>query len=221
MDCKIFDLGCLDYEDSFCLQKQLHKERQQDLQPAALLILEHPPVITFGRSADKKNILAGADYLKKKNIKVIGVDRGGDVTIHMPGQLVAYPIFDLRLLGKDIHLFIRTLEQVMLEFLSIYRIKGQRVKDFIGAWVSDRKIGFVGIGISKWISFHGLSININCDLEFFSLIRPCGIPDKSVTSLAQLVESNISYIQAKRNFLAVFKRVFDLNYIEQQQLVQI
>ncbi|RKY33581.1 MAG: lipoyl(octanoyl) transferase [Candidatus Omnitrophota bacterium] len=209
MNFEIIDLGITDYEQSLLLQKQFQQKRQTGIIRDTLLLMEYAPVITLGRSADYAHILAHPEYLKQKKIKIIKASRGGEVTIHLPGQIVAYPIFDLRIWGKDIHLFIRKLEQVMLEYLSIYKIFGQTIKGFSGAWVNDQKIGFIGISISRWVSCYGLSLNVNCNLDFFSLIVPCGIKDKKITSVENILGKKVPFAQAKINFCQAFKNVFN------------
>ncbi len=178
-----------------------------------MILCEHPTVITLGRSADKNNILVDIDYLFENGIKIINADRGGDVTIHIPGQLVAYFIFDIKLLGRDIHRFLRKLEDVILLFLAKYDIPGERKKNLTGVWIDDKKIGAIGIGIRKWISFHGLSVNINPDMNLFSLIRPCGIKDKGVVSLAQVINQEPSRMQINDNFIEALKSVFKISNI--------
>ncbi|MCP4649436.1 MAG: lipoyl(octanoyl) transferase LipB [PVC group bacterium] len=214
MDCEIIDLGCMDYGEALDLQKKLHKQRQLDQRPDTLLLLEHPAVITYGRVADEeKNIRVDTEYLAQKNIQTVETDRGGDVTIHMPGQLIAYPIFDLKQYGRDIHKFVRALEAVMLQFLVGYGlVSGRRVKNSPGVWLGDKKIGFVGIGISKWISFHGISININCDLSFFAMICSCGIENLQITSLEQMLGKEMSMLAAKDYLSEAFKNIFNLQY---------
>ncbi|MFH2137196.1 MAG: lipoyl(octanoyl) transferase LipB [Candidatus Omnitrophota bacterium] len=210
MDCKIIGLGIVDVKEAFTLQKYLHSEVCLNKSSNSLILLEHFPVITLGRNASKGNILVSEDYLKRKGINIIDIDRGGDVTMHMPGQLVAYPIFNLNECGKDVHLFVRNLEEVIIRFLGTCNIKGMRVKGLPGVWVGGKKIGFIGIGISKWISFHGISINIDCELELFSLINPCGIQKQQVTSVSAILGRGVSVSQAKIQLAESFEDVFCL-----------
>jgi len=211
MDCKVYDLDLIDYQESFVLQKSLHKERQGNLITDTLLVCEHPAVITLGRLASQDNILVNNEYLKQRNIEVINVDRGGDVTMHMPGQLIAYPIFDLNQHGKDIHIFVRKLEETVLIFLSYFGITGQRIDGLTGVWAGDKKIGSIGIAISRWISYHGLSININCDWELFSFVRPCGFPVDKFTDLCSVLNKHISMQAAKASLYEAFRQVFCCN----------
>lgn len=220
MDCKVCDLGLVDYQESFALQKSLRKERQDNFIADTLLVCEHPTVITLGRLASSDNILVNKEYLKQRNIEVINVDRGGDVTMHMPGQLIAYPIFDLNQHGKDIHIFIRKLEETILIFLSYFGIKGQRIDGLTGVWAGDKKIGSIGIAISRWVSYHGLSININCDWELFPVVRPCGLPVDKFTDLCSVLNKHISMQIAKASLREAFRHVFNFNFLNTKYTIE-
>lgn len=215
MECEAIDLGLISYQDGYRLQKELHKKRRLGQIPDTLLVLEHAAVITLGRNTHPENILVSSEYLKEKSIETFEIDRGGDVTIHLPGQIVAYPIFDLKNFSRDIHLFIFNLEDVIINFLSKYKIKGQRLERLRGVWAGDGKIGFIGVGISNWISYHGLCINISCDLNLFSLILPCGIKEAEVTSLEKILKNEVSFPQIKASLFSSFRDVFNLNYIHE------
>ena len=208
MDFDVLDLGMIDYEVCFALQKKLHNQIYENNSKNVLMILEHFPVITLGRTGKRENVLAKDELLKELNIKVLSVNRGGDVTIHMPGQLVAYPIFDLKQWQKNVHLFVFTLEEVMIRFFCEYGVTAKRKKNYPGVWVEDEKIGFIGTGISKWISFHGVSLNLNTNKKIFSLIRPCGIDKLGVTSLTEIVGKTLDMEQARKVFANTFKNVF-------------
>ncbi|MBU4304673.1 MAG: lipoyl(octanoyl) transferase LipB [Candidatus Omnitrophica bacterium] len=211
-DCDLLYLSTIDYGRALLVQKELHKKRCTGDIPDTLIFCEHPTVITLGRRAARENILVSEEYLRCHNIPVISTDRGGDVTLHAPGQIVAYPIFDLKRIGKDIRLFLRKLEEVMLSFLYEYGIYGQRVDGRTGVWIEDRKIGFIGIAISKWVSYHGISVNVNADLNFFRLIYPCGIKDKLVTSLCCEPGRKVSVQEAGNKLACAFATVFDLAF---------
>lgn len=153
----------------------------------ALYLLQHTPVLTLGRKADEAHLLKSREALAKMGIDVLEADRGGDVTYHGPGQLVAYPILDLRRRRQSIQWYLRKLEDVIIGFLAEYGIEGGRVESYTGVWVKGAKVAAIGIGIHNWVTFHGVAINIDPDMSHFELIVPCGIPDKPVTSLKVLL----------------------------------
>jgi lipoate-protein ligase B len=157
-----------------------------------LIICQHYPVITLGRGADRKNILADERELKKRNIPVYEIERGGDVTYHGPGQLVVYPIYNLSFFQRDIHLFLRKLEEMAITVLEEFGISPQRLPGLTGVWVGEKKIASIGIAIKNWITFHGLAINIKQDdLANFSLVRPCGL-DITMTSLETVLNKPVN-----------------------------
>lgn len=153
----------------------------------ALYLLEHTPVFTLGRKADEAHLLKSRDALANMGIDVLEADRGGDVTYHGPGQLVAYPILDLRRRRQSIPWYLRKLEEVIIGFLAEYGLEGGRIEGYTGVWVEGAKVAAIGIGIHNWVTFHGVAINIDPDMSHFQLIVPCGIPDKPVTSLKLLL----------------------------------
>ncbi|MFA5096129.1 MAG: lipoyl(octanoyl) transferase LipB [Candidatus Omnitrophota bacterium] len=205
MDFKVIDLGLVDYAESWARQKELFSSVRAGLQRHALLICRHHPVITIGRSGDKKNILVPDVELRNRSVATYAVERGGDVTYHGPGQLTIYPIFNLAYLKKDIHWFLRRLEELVIRGLDDFGIKAGRSPGATGVWVEGRKIASIGISIRNWISFHGLSVNITRDdLENFSLIRPCGM-DIMVTSMESETGRIIHPEEFKRSFIACLK----------------
>lgn len=153
----------------------------------ALFMLEHTPVFTLGRKSDERHLLQSRATLADMGIDVVEVDRGGDVTYHGPGQLVAYPILDLTRRRQSIRWYLRELERVIVDFLADYGLKGERLEGYTGVWVGGAKVAAIGVGIRGWVTFHGLAINVEPDVEHFRLIVPCGIPDKAVTSLKLLL----------------------------------
>lgn len=211
--CQVIDLGLIEYPEAYKVQKKILEERKRNEVPDTLLILQHPDVITVGRGGNENNILASEEELRAKGIIVHKVDRGGDVTFHGPGQLVAYPIFNLKEQVKDVHLYLRKLEEVVIEFLKKYKVKGLRRQGVTGVWVepkNNQKIASIGIGLSSWVTYHGVSIKINADLNKFSLIRPCGMDSHKITSLNQLLLETVNIIEAKERLLEAFKAVFNL-----------
>jgi lipoyl(octanoyl) transferase len=168
------------------------EQRKAELVPDTLLLLEHDPVFTLGRNAHKENVLFPEETLKAQGYEVFEAGRGGDVTFHGPGQLVAYPILDLAPDRKDVHRYVRDLEEVMIRLCADYGVAAQRVPGRTGCWVGDDKIGAIGVRISRWVTSHGLAFNVTTDLQAFGLIVPCGIGDKGVTSLRRLLDREVA-----------------------------
>ena len=176
-------LGTIDYAEAHRLQKELQAKRISGEIEDTVLLLEHPPVLTMGRSAKEQHVLAAPDVLAARGISVHEVGRGGDVTYHGPGQLVAYPIIDLKPDRRDVRKYMWSLEETMIRTCADFGLAATRVEGLNGAWIGNRKVGAVGVRISRWVTMHGLAINANSDLTHFDLIVPCGIQDKTVTSL--------------------------------------
>lgn len=190
--CWVVDLGAREYPAAFALQQRVVEARRQGCVPDLLLLVEHPPVVTLGRSADERNLLASAEALAVRGIDVHESNRGGDVTYHGPGQLVGYP--HLRLTGsrRDIHAYVRSLESLLIRALSEFGIVGGRVPDLTGVWVGEEpgdeeKIAAIGVAIRHWVTMHGFALNVDPNLDHFRLIRPCGIAGRGVTSMRKLL----------------------------------
>jgi lipoyl(octanoyl) transferase len=177
-------LGTVDYAEALDLQKALQAKRIAGEVDDTVLILEHPPVLTMGRAAKAAHVLASEKLLSARGISVHDVGRGGDVTYHGPGQLVAYPIIALEGARRDVRKYVWSLEEAMIRTCRDFGVSAQRIQGLNGAWVEDRKIGAVGVRISRWVTMHGLALNANSDLTHFDLIVPCGIQDRAVTSLS-------------------------------------
>jgi lipoate-protein ligase B len=210
---KIFDLGLADFQKALDFQKETHSAIKNNGLSSALILCRHYPVITLGRAANKKNILVSKIELEKRGIAVYEIERGGDVTYHGPGQLMAYPVFNLNYLKKDIHWFLRQLEETVITYLPDLGIKGERQPGLTGVWVDGKKISSIGIAIRNWITFHGLSINIkNGDLANFRLIRPCGMDIEMVT-LETLLGRNIEIESVKENLIHKFREIFSCQQI--------
>ena len=206
------DLGTVNYSAAWERQKEAVRSAdrtEQDL----LYLVEHPPVITVGRSGGRENILATDEQLRSEGIEVIETDRGGDVTYHGPGQLVAYPILNLNMHRQDIGWYLRSLEEVILGALLDLGIRGRRIKGYTGVWVGDSKVAAIGVGVRKWVTFHGLALNINPDLDRFALITPCGIQDRSVTSIETLRGRDVKMDEVVEPFLRRFGEVFGLDLV--------
>jgi lipoyl(octanoyl) transferase len=177
-------LGTIGYDEAHALQKKLQNKRIAGEISDTVLMLEHDPVITLGRSASEQHVLAPRETLRAQGVSVREVGRGGDVTYHGPGQLVAYPIIDLNPNRRDVRKYVWSLEEAMIRVCSNFGLTASRVEGLNGAWVGGRKIGAVGVRISRWVTMHGLALNVNTDLSHFDLIVPCGIQGKQVTSIS-------------------------------------
>jgi lipoyl(octanoyl) transferase len=179
-------LGRVRYADALHLQARLVAERQAGRVPDTLLLLEHDPVFTLGRNARAENVLFPEEALRARGFEVFESGRGGDVTYHGPGQVVGYPILDLAPDRCDVHRYVRDLEEVMIRALADYGVAASRVAGMTGAWVGEQKIGAIGVRIARWVTSHGFAFNVSNDLAPFSLIVPCGIRGRGVTSLQAL-----------------------------------
>src|SRR5215467_14641883 len=172
-NCCLRELGRISYADALALQQQLASDRKQGLVPDHLLLLEHSHVITLGRNGHMENVLAGPEILTRAGIDFYPADRGGDVTYHGPGQLVGYPILDLREWKRDVHAYVRGLEQCIIDTLADYGIAAGRIPKLTGVWVDDRKIAAIGVHLSRWVTSHGFALNVSTDLRYFQYIVPC------------------------------------------------
>ena len=207
--CKVKDLGLIDYGGAYALQKQ-HVDELLQGGSQALLLCEHPPVLTLGRLADEKHMLISKKELAERGVTVYHVDRGGDITLHAPGQLVVYPILNLANLRKDLRFYLRRLEQVAIDLLGGFDIVASRLPGQTGVWSVRKKIVSVGIGVCRWISFHGLAINVSTDLKLFSMIKPCGL-DVEMTSMSEVKGDIINVGEVKERIIDCFSENFKLD----------
>ncbi|HVX66617.1 MAG TPA: lipoyl(octanoyl) transferase LipB [Bryobacteraceae bacterium] len=182
--CELRDYGRLGYGEALELQRTLVEQRKQGLIPDQLLMVEHPHVITLGRNGKMHNVLASEEVLRRAGVSFFPTDRGGDVTYHGPGQLVGYPVFDLREWKRDVVGYVRAMEQALIDTLGDYGIEGGREEGMTGVWVAGRKIAAIGVHISRWVTSHGFALNVTTDLRYFQYIVPCGLT-KPVTSMAE------------------------------------
>jgi len=207
--CQVKDLGTIDYGKAYALQRDyVHTLVRDKMQ--TLILCEHPPTLTLGRSSDEKHILISQEELDEQNVSVHHIDRGGDITLHAPGQLVVYPILDLVNFGKDLRSYLHRLEQVAIDLLSDFDIVANRTTGQTGVWTGEKKIASIGIGVRKWISFHGLAVNVNTDLKLFSMIKPCGL-DVEMTSMSQMNKNSIDIEEVKERIVASFCDNFNLS----------
>ena len=205
MENKILDLGLVDYQKALQLQKDNIELIRSGSLESVLVFCRHYPVITLGRRARIENIKTEIRSLAGRGIAVYPVDRGGDVTYHGPGQLVIYPIIHLAAYKKDIHFFLRRLEQTIITVLSEFEIKSYARAGFTGVWVGERKICSIGICVRNWISYHGLALNVSkSDLANFSLIKPCGM-DIEMTSMETVLNRAINFIDVQKTFIRRFE----------------
>ncbi len=209
MLCTVYQLGVIGYSQAYHLQRELLRQRVNDEITDTLLLLEHPPTITIGKSGKLENVLASQAQLATEGIALFFVDRGGDVTYHGPGQLVAYPIVDLRQRGRDAHQYVRDLEEVIIRTLNDFGITGCRDRHHAGVWVRGKEVAAIGLGISRWVSMHGFALNVNTELEHFSLINPCGFSDRKATAISKLLSQDILMETVTERLLAHFSQVFD------------
>ena len=183
----ILDLGKSHYNDAWKLQKRLQSQRISGQIDDQLLLVEHFPVYTLGKNTPREHLLTK----ESDNISIIQTDRGGDITFHGPGQLVGYPILDLNQYKRSITWYMRELEQLIIDVLKEYDINAERKKGLTGVWIKEKKIAALGVRISKWVTMHGFSLNINPDLKYYQGIIPCGIKDYGVTSMADLLGNDV------------------------------
>ena len=203
-------LGLISYGEALTLQRELVEERRAGRVPDLLILLQHPPVITVGVKGDggRSNVMATAERLAELGIEVSETGRGGDVTYHGPGQIVGYPILDLKPDRCDVHRYVRDLEEVMIRVCADYGVNAGRISGLTGAWVGSEKIGAIGVRISRWITSHGFAFNVNTTLQHFDFIVPCGISDKGVTSLEKLLGRKVPMAEVEDAIQNSFKNVF-------------
>jgi lipoyl(octanoyl) transferase len=209
-------LGTVPYAAALELQKRLVEERRAGTIADQLLLLQHPPVITLGAKVrnDRSHVLASPDDLTAAGVELFEAGRGGDVTYHGPGQVVGYPIMDLRPDRCDVHRYVRDLEQVMIDAAAEFGIVAGRVAGLTGAWVDGNKLAAIGVRIARWITSHGFAFNVTTDLSHFGYIVPCGITDRGVTSLGRLLGRDVPIRQVEDAVLTAFSRVFDRTPVE-------
>lgn len=211
--CQLYVREIVPYRIAHSWQRSLVAERRQNPNlEDVLILLEHPPVYTLGQGAR-------SDFLKfdpaQSELEVIRIERGGEVTYHCPGQLVGYPILNLNYHQKDLHWYLRQLEEVLIQVLAAYRLKGERLAGLTGVWVDGRKVGAIGIKVSRWITMHGFSLNVCPDMEGFESIIPCGIADKPVGSLEQFIPG-IEVVRVRQQVILAFAEVFGLQIVAEK-----
>jgi len=203
-------LGRIPYADALALQRTLVEERQAGRVGDLLLLVEHPHVLTLGVRGDggRSHILASSDLLAARSVEVFETGRGGDITYHGPGQLVGYPIIDLKPDRRDVHRYVRDLEEVLIRVAADYGIAAERVPGLTGVWVGRSKLAAIGVRISRWVTSHGFALNIATDLDYFKMIVPCGVFDRGVTSLAELLGHDVDREDVEGRVVRHFGEVF-------------
>ena len=225
------DLGLIDYKEAWDYQekrfnkildvkKNNRKENRQDPTLSYLLFCEHPHVYTLGKSGDENNLLVNEDYLKSRGATFYKINRGGDITYHGPGQIVGYPILDLDNFFTDIHKYLRYLEEAVILTLADYGIEGTRSDGETGVWLDvggekARKICALGVRSSRWVTMHGFAFNVNCDLSYFGNIIPCGIVDKSVTSMQKELSKEVDMQEVQHKLKGHLKKLFDFQFVNE------
>jgi lipoic acid synthetase len=203
---EIIDLGVLGYDECLQVQHAMVRERIADEIPDRLLLVTHPSVITIGKSGGSPDVLVPVDELERRGTRVVETDRGGKTTWHGPGQLVAYPV--LRLKSRDVHAYVRDLLHVVRSVLEDYELKGELRPGSPGVWVEGRKIASIGISVRKWVTYHGVALNVSPELSDFDLIVPCGARGQAMTSIERELGRQVDLDEVKRRFTAHFERIF-------------
>ena len=213
-----YNLNSIDYKKAWDYQKELFQMRCDGVIPDTLLLLEHPHTYTFGKTADRKNLISSESYLRKNKISVYDIDRGGDVTYHGPGQIVGYAILSLSEWKEDTDKYLRALEDVIIQTCSSFGLSCGRKPKYTGVWIDDRKICAIGIKVSRWITMHGFALNVNTDLSLFNGIIPCGIAGKEVTSLKKEIGKEMDISEVKKTITEQFKNIFGYDKIINMQI---
>jgi len=210
----LVDLGLISYDQADELQIAALNARADERIPDSLILLQHSPVITLGRAADPAHVLAVPAELARRGIAVREASRGGDVTLHAPGQLVGYPIVDLRARGRDVHRYLRDLEEVLIGALAGWEIAAERVAGATGVWVGREKVAAIGVGVKRWVTHHGFALNVATDLALFDTIVPCGLVGRGVTSIERLLDRGVSMEEAASRVTAAWPAVFAARLVE-------
>lgn len=203
-------LGLVPYGEALTLQKQLVEDRREGRIGDVLLLVEHPHVLTLGVRGDggRSHILATDDVLASRGVEVFEAGRGGDITYHGPGQIVGYPILDLKPDRCDVHRYVRDLEEVLIRVAADYGIQAERIQGLTGVWAGGEKVAAIGVRIARWITSHGFALNVTTDLDYFNLIVPCGIGDRGVTSMSRVLGRRLDRAEVEDRLIQRFTDVF-------------
>lgn len=209
--CLILDLGRRDYENSLAIQSEVVERRKKKEIQDCLLFVEYPHLITLGRSGNIQHLLASQSVLEERGVGFFVTDRGGDITYHGPGQLIAYPVIDLKEWRRDIGYYLRNLEDCLIATLADFGIPARSIRGMTGVWVKEEKIAAIGVRTSQWVTSHGLSLNVFSDLSFFDFIVPCGLKSRRVTSMLEILGTAVNISTVKARFCVHFSRAFGRN----------
>jgi lipoyl(octanoyl) transferase len=218
MLCRVEQLGTMEYAAALRLQAERVAQRKAGEIPDTLLLLEHPRVFTLGRNARREHLLVPPERLAEADIRVFETDRGGDITYHGPGQLVGYPIFDLRQHRRDVAWYMRSLEEVFIGVAAEFGIEAGRLPGAAGVWVGNDKLVAMGVHLSRWVTSHGFAFNVSTDLGYFEWIVPCGLCDRGVTSLEKLLGRRVRMDEVEERVIARFAKVFGVRTERVQSL---
>jgi len=208
--CECIDLGRMRYDEAYKAQRRYIAHVKAKREKEYLLFVEHENVFTLGRGADWNNLLVDKDQAQLSGIDIVETDRGGEITYHGPGQIVCYPILNMQAHYKDVHKYMFDLEEIVIRTLSKYGIASQRVDGRVGVWTETGKICSVGVGFTKWITYHGLALNANVDLKYFNMINPCGFKDINITSMKTILKKDIDTGKLKHSLMRNFSDLFNL-----------
>lgn len=213
MPFNVQDWGLIKYRDAWIKQEELVQSIQSGTSHSTLILCEHPTVITIGKEGGEQHLLISSEFLQSSHIEVIPINRGGDITLHNPGQIVVYPIFNLMDYKQDLHWFLRAIEQVIIEVLKHYNITSDRISGKTGVWIDQkRKICAIGLHCSRWVTSHGLAFNISNDIKQFEWIVPCGINNMDITSLSQELGYIPDMNEVKQLCLKEFETIFEKKF---------
>lgn len=208
------ELGSVPFEAALKIQHQLMNGKKNGMEEDYLLTAEHPHTYTIGVTGSLENLLVDEEYLNSNGIKLRHIRRGGDITYHGPGQLVAYPILNLNNYYKDLHRYLRDLEEVLISTVKYFGIVAGRITGLTGIWVGDEKLASIGIKMSKWITMHGTALNVSTDLSYFDNIISCGVRDKTVTSMSKLLGKSLVVDEVSPVYVKSFSKVFGSDIVK-------
>ncbi|MEW6425623.1 MAG: lipoyl(octanoyl) transferase LipB [Bacillota bacterium] len=220
--CLVLETGVTPYQQALEWQERLVAARRAGLTGDLLILLEHPPVFTFGRKGGRENLLVPEQELRLKGVETFSVNRGGDVTFHGPGQLVGYPVIDLKEHRTDIHWYIKMLEEVLIRVAGEYGLPAARYCGYTGVWVEGMKLASIGVAVRGWVTMHGFAINVANDLQYFKMINPCGLKNVAMASLSGLLGRKVSVSEVSEKVKSRFAEVFQFRIIpaEMDQLLK-
>jgi len=214
---EVIETGVTDYHDVWDFQRELFNQVVENRSQNFLILTEHNPVITIGKTGSFQNLLTEPSNLKSKGIKIVEIDRGGDITFHGPGQILGYPILDLSQFKKDIHWYLRNLEEVIIQTLHDFNIEGERISNLTGVWVNRKKICAIGVKVTRWVTMHGFALNVSTNLDYFNHIIPCGISDHGVTSIFEQYGNIIDQKDVINSLNHYFAEIFEVQQIIKRQ----